>query len=216
MRVTPSWADCVIAQRRRSQSPPGLEPRGARPPTRNEKAGRGHPCPAPRHTRHQDKQPSPSRLSSVTSNPAITQGPHTAVPLPCRTSAGVNATPTRRTLPVFSDTCPITRAPGITPGERRRPSQVSGDLRPAGHVASSTRAAHPPRTSGASPQRSFRYHSYAVAISVGRTQKLRPTHRVWDVRISAPSPSGLTGKRFVSRLSWLSSSRPPFHRAVPG
>ena len=53
-------------------------------------------------------------------------------------------------------------------------------------------------------------------FSPSRTQKLSGNPRCGLFAVRHRLRTGLTGKRFVSRLSWLSSSRPPFTSAVPG
>lgn len=67
-----------------------------------------------------------------------------------------------------------------------------------------------------SARHSFRYRCMAVAISVGRTQKLRPTRRAWTLCSPAPSPAGLTGKRFVFAPLVVELFPAAFSRAVPG
>ena len=106
-----------------------------------------------------------------------------------------------RSLPAPSE-----RAPGITPA-RRTPSQVSSGLRPAGHVARGLLLPRSVAYVRVSPR-----HSHPARA--GFPQAERRSSRV--PLTSDFSPSGTVSRRAslasatCSRLSWLSSSRPPF------
>ena len=117
--------------------------------------------------------------------PAITQALTTAAPLPCRASAGSSerAAPTRRTLPVFRGRrLPQVGRARASPRPYRTPSQVSGGLRPAGHVARGVTPS-PSRMSGCHPGI---VTSLSRELSRGRTQKRPVTHRSTGF-----SPSGI-------------------------
>jgi hypothetical protein len=160
--------------------------------------GEGAIRPAPRAGRHRDGFLLARRgFRRCLWNPE-SPGPHTAAPLPCRASAG-------RTLPLllaahsqcFEFCSAAPRRSRASPRALETPSQVSRGLRPDGHVARSALASDPPRMSEGSLRHSRR--AIARAFSPSRTQKLSGTPRVWALRNSAPSPSGLTGKRLWIR-----------------
>lgn len=218
--------------RNESLALPGRSPvsrRVGRDPSNHARGGENR-TPAPRaRKRHRDGYYKPvAAFVGALPDPAITPGPRrTEAPLPCSAPAGRKwflPAPTCRTLPV-SRVCSRTngrgeflprRLPESRPSHRanKRPSQVSGGLLPAGHVASGM-IRRPTPYVRVSPRHSRRTRSRALSSS--RTQKLSTTPRSWALRSSAPSPSGLTGKRFfISRLSWLSSFRPPFIGRSPG
>lgn len=139
--------------------------------------------------------------------------PTTAAPLPCRTSADWRVTPICRTLPV-SDRLPVLSGSRASPRRMARPSQVSDRLWPDGHVARSPVASRPPRMSGCRPG----IVTSREAASFPRAERRSSRVPTWldCSRSGTVSGRASLASASSSRLSWLSSSRPPFHRAVPG
>ena len=176
-------------------------------------AGRGHARPLPARERHRDGCQARRGFRRSVAFRAITRGKRHGCPTALqglrwqKSHSYSPHTPGPGPQPLV----PVTRARS-SHRLRPAPSQVSGGLRPAVHVA---RGFHPRPT----PYVRFsRRHSHLAAkgkLWPIRTQKLSATPRcgLFAVRHRLRRDSLASACR--SRLSRLSSSRPPFSRAVP-
>lgn len=114
---------------------------------------------------------------------------------------------------------PVPSGSRASPRRIARPSQVSGLLWPAGHVARSIDAPRPSRMSGCHPGIvASRPHRDGAQpeFSPSRTQKLSGTHLDGLFAVRHRLRPGLTGKRFVFAPLVVELFPAAFFRAVPG
>ena len=108
--------------------------------------------------------------------------------------------------------------PGITPDRLRGLPRLVAAFSPSVTSLAGHMPAHPRRTPGQPSPAQFPPSSEGrLAISAGRTQKLRPTHRLWAFRNSAPSPNGPYWQALLTFAPFVVELFPAaFSRAVPG